>query len=163
MLMDDVDQRTSLEKCGIRDTLLALTQQPVRSENREGECQASDIQRQGGCHNHIENVDQDVPMQSSSITETESISNKKASEGQVSQSPANQGSASDLSSTEISLLPDLTSRRPFKPSSSKRQQLIGKEAVEIYLLRPKTKAGKLLRRGSMAHCKVRDMNVTHQP
>jgi hypothetical protein len=48
--------------------------------------------------------------------------------------------------------PDL--RRPFKPSNSKRQQLIAKEAAEIYLLRPKSKAGKLIPRGSMAHCKV---------
>ena len=45
-------------------------------------------------------------------------------------------------------------RRPFKPSNSKRQQLIAKEAAEIYLLRPKSKAGKLIPRGSMAHCKV---------
>ena len=58
------------------------------------------------------------------------------------------------SSSESSKLLEPTMRRPFKPSSSKRQQLIAKEAVEIYLLRPKTKAGKLLRRGSMAHCKV---------
>ena len=45
-------------------------------------------------------------------------------------------------------------RRPFKPSNSKRQQLIAKEAAEIYLLRPRSKAGKLIPRGSMAHCKV---------
>ena len=63
--------------------------------------------------------------------------------------------ASRASSSESSSkLLEPTTRRPFKPSSSKRQQLIAKEAVEIYLLRPKTKAGKLLRRGSMAHCKV---------
>jgi hypothetical protein len=46
-------------------------------------------------------------------------------------------------------------RRPFKPSNSKRQQLIAKEAAEIYLLRPRSKAGRLIPRGSMAHCKVK--------
>eukprot|EP00292_Cryptomonas_paramecium_P033637 CAMPEP_0113705124 /NCGR_PEP_ID=MMETSP0038_2-20120614/26946_1 /TAXON_ID=2898 /ORGANISM="Cryptomonas paramecium" /LENGTH=516 /DNA_ID=CAMNT_0000630073 /DNA_START=232 /DNA_END=1779 /DNA_ORIENTATION=- /assembly_acc=CAM_ASM_000170 len=41
-------------------------------------------------------------------------------------------------------------RRPVKPASSKRQQLISKEAVEIYLQRPQ----KGSRRGGKAHCKV---------
>jgi hypothetical protein len=66
------------------------------------------------------------------------------------------------SSESSSKLLEPTQRRPFKPSSSKRQQLIAKEAVEIYLLRPKTKAGKLLRRGSMAHCKVRSPCAPHR-
>lgn len=46
-----------------------------------------------------------------------------------------------------------TARRPFKPPSSKRQQLIPEEAAEIYLQRP-SKEGKLSRHGGMALCKV---------
>ncbi|EKX31636.1 hypothetical protein GUITHDRAFT_122181 [Guillardia theta CCMP2712] len=46
------------------------------------------------------------------------------------------------------------SRRPFKPASSKRQQLTAEEAVEIYKLRPIACKGGNLRRGSMLHCKA---------
>jgi len=44
-------------------------------------------------------------------------------------------------------------RRPFKPPSSKRQQLIPEEAAEIYMQRP-SKEGKMSRHGGMALCKV---------
>eukprot|EP00960_Hanusia_phi_P050171 760045-Hanusia_phi.AAC.2 len=46
------------------------------------------------------------------------------------------------------------SRRPFKPASSKRQQLTAEEAVEIYKMRPIAGKGGNLRRGSMLHCKA---------
>jgi hypothetical protein len=42
----------------------------------------------------------------------------------------------------------------FKPASSKRQQLTSREAAEIFELRPRSKAGKALRRGSMLLCKT---------
>ena len=45
-------------------------------------------------------------------------------------------------------------KRPFKPSSSKRQQLTADEAAEIYKLRPLPGKGGSLRRGSMLHCKA---------
>jgi len=45
-------------------------------------------------------------------------------------------------------------KRPFKPSSSKRQQLTAEEAAEIYKLRPQPGKGGTLRRGSMLHCKA---------
>ena len=162
MLMDDTHGRTTIEKCGIDDkmccevTLLAHAQGPAQTEEKTGEFQAVNVQSNGSIRAHNVAVNQDVPTHAGSITR-EDITNTKTSTCQASQLSADQAASSDLSITESSMLTDLTSRRPFKPSSSKRQQLIGKEAVEIYLLRPKTKAGKLLRRGSMAHCKVRDM------
>ena len=45
-------------------------------------------------------------------------------------------------------------RRGFKPPSSKRQQLTAEEAIDIYMLRPRTKKGRSLRRGSMVECKA---------
>ena len=49
---------------------------------------------------------------------------------------------------------DISIKRGFKPPSSKRQQLIAEEAIEIYMLRPRTKKGRSLRRGSMVKCKA---------
>jgi hypothetical protein len=44
--------------------------------------------------------------------------------------------------------------KKFKPASSKRQQLTSLEAAEIFELRPRSKTGKALRRGSMLLCKT---------
>ena len=44
--------------------------------------------------------------------------------------------------------------KKFKPASSKRQQLTSDEAAEIFELRPRSKTGKALRRGSMLLCKT---------
>eukprot|EP00961_Rhodomonas_salina_P074410 999435-Rhodomonas_salina.3 len=46
-------------------------------------------------------------------------------------------------------------KRPFKPSSSKRQQLTAEEAAEIYSMRPvPSKPGQNFRRGSLVQCKT---------
>ena len=42
----------------------------------------------------------------------------------------------------------------FKPASSKRQQLTSIDAAEIFKLRPQSRMGKTLRRGSMLLCKI---------
>jgi hypothetical protein len=58
----------------------------------------------------------------------------------------------ELSQEDIDLI--ASSRRPFKPASSKKQQLTAEDAVEIFKRRPKVKYGGSLRRGSMLHCKT---------
>jgi len=58
----------------------------------------------------------------------------------------------ELSQEDIELI--ASSRRPFKPAGSKKQQLTAEDAVEIFKRRPKIKFGGSLRRGSMLHCKT---------
>ena len=111
----------------------------------------------GACE--VQNMDvqmvptvQDEVVDSVSVMPYCTVLSEGNEDAETSNSESNHGEVVSAVSGQPYSPPEI--RRPFKPSNSKRQQLIAKEAAEIYLLRPKSKAGRLIPRGSMAHCKV---------